>query len=832
MRIRVLTISLYFVLVVATLFDRAYYLQLESLWGPILAAAGAVGVGLVAARRPSWGEAWLAVAMLLSLGCALFNRGVEPGLPRVVTAGFGFELWLLPLVATCWSVGLTLVVARRGAAETVGSRVYVGAVLAVGVAGVLGLAVVLHDYATVVLGLGPAMVAIALQLRRPLLALALAVAVGVGLALAVDDIALKLAARAAGTWWAGDPFAQMKDDVPRMLWALANTTWSGVGAEAQPRDLVRWSDDSLLAFLAERHGVRAVLACAGALLALTFAALRSAAERPAWRPEARVLPVVALSAALLPTIWLWLAAAGLAPVMGVASPLFFMGGTNAVHGGLLIGLMVGGTAAVRSGEGNTLPPQRLAGVAAVALAAVVGVLMQVAWVASQRDHWAVRYATTCNRGSGQIVENPRLTRIAEQVGRVPVLDRFGLPIVIDLPDGERVAPFGAALRATAAEAEAWRQSEASYPEVTTVTPCGQKVRARDYAELLPVLRGDRTVMDQRAMREPVHSTYDAQLAVAIHTILDRRVQAEGGPPVGLAVVLDGTGAVRAQVTAIKPGAESEPRVAAMLVVGANLAGGLPLPPASTLKALIAELALEEGALPSAVACLARPGEGTSGSALLGPEGHRTELHDFGRSRPHGEVTGVHEAMRASCNLYFGQAALNLGQARLEQRFVELGFTKPDVEDSTYGITRAGIGQGVEATPRQIADAYLRFTGGTPAAGMEYGTGTMPVMPLVKRLSPAATTVREAMQGVMLPGGTGAAAASPLAPAVGKTGTGDWPHPPVDGTVAWFAGVVTIEGKDRVVVVAFPYSDGGTGGSLAAPAFREITEIMVKQAALR
>ena len=78
-------------------------------------------------------------------------------------------------------------------------------------------------------------------------------------------------------------------------------------------------------------------------------------------------------------------------------------------------------------------------------------------------------------------------------------------------------------------------------------------------------------------------------------------------------------------------------------------------------------------------------------------------------------------------------------------------------------------------------------------------------------------VREALSGVTRPGGTAAAAVagSPVAVA-GKTGTGE-----VAGKqdTSWFASFAPV--ADPELVVVGMVSQGGTGGTVAAPLVREV-----------
>jgi penicillin-binding protein 2 len=144
-----------------------------------------------------------------------------------------------------------------------------------------------------------------------------------------------------------------------------------------------------------------------------------------------------------------------------------------------------------------------------------------------------------------------------------------------------------------------------------------------------------------------------------------------------------------------------------------------------------------------------------------------------------------------------------------------------------------IGQGdVSATPLQLAGAYGALAnGGTlyePRVGKALlsadGTKVTPIPPVVrgKVSAPPGSLdyIRSALQGVTQPGGTAqmAYAGFPhdIVPVAGKTGTAD-----IEGKqpVSWFASYAPANAP-RYVVVAM-VTEGGTGGTTAAPITREI-----------
>jgi penicillin-binding protein 2 len=144
-------------------------------------------------------------------------------------------------------------------------------------------------------------------------------------------------------------------------------------------------------------------------------------------------------------------------------------------------------------------------------------------------------------------------------------------------------------------------------------------------------------------------------------------------------------------------------------------------------------------------------------------------------------------------------------------------------------TNFAIGQGdTLVTPLQLATVYAAFANGgkllEPSVGRALLSrdgavreipavvkGTVPVDP------EALAYIRDALAGVTQPGGTAsrAFAGAPVAVA-GKTGTGE-----VAGKqdTAWFASFAPVEDPELVVVGMV--SQGGTGGTVAAPLVREV-----------
>jgi peptidoglycan glycosyltransferase len=209
-------------------------------------------------------------------------------------------------------------------------------------------------------------------------------------------------------------------------------------------------------------------------------------------------------------------------------------------------------------------------------------------------------------------------------------------------------------------------------------------------------------------------------------------------------------------------------------------------------------------------------------------------------RVHGRVD-FSEAMAFSCNVYFVQAALELGPQlffRTAQNFglnenlpFELPFSKsnfPTVAQlSPNAVAESAIGQGkVLVTPLQMAlitaslanngvmmrpflvkeicnpDGKVLFTG-VPA----------PLFTSVNRET--AGLIKSAMFGVV-DFGTGRVSAIRGVEVAGKTGSAQNPH---GSAHAWFIGFAPVA-QPRVAVVVV-IENGGAGGTVAAPLARDL-----------
>jgi penicillin-binding protein 2 len=234
----------------------------------------------------------------------------------------------------------------------------------------------------------------------------------------------------------------------------------------------------------------------------------------------------------------------------------------------------------------------------------------------------------------------------------------------------------------------------------------------------------------------------------------------------------------------------------------------------------------------------------------------TGVFDYGRRKfkcteKHGRLDLVPAIIR-SCNIFFYQVGLKTGIDALAANMKEYGFgaaTGIDLPsertgvvpnrswlDKRYGENRwsigivlnLAIGQGeVQVTPLQLAQFYGMLAGDgnyCPPHLLDY---TKDSEGRIERFAPARARVafdpqqlraiREALVGVVREG-TGTAAFVPGVVAGGKTGTAE--HTGGEDH-AWFVGYAGKPAPEVVFCVLV--ENGGKGGAVAAPIFRELVK---------
>jgi cell division protein FtsI (penicillin-binding protein 3) len=270
-------------------------------------------------------------------------------------------------------------------------------------------------------------------------------------------------------------------------------------------------------------------------------------------------------------------------------------------------------------------------------------------------------------------------------------------------------------------------------------------------------------------------------------------------------------------------------------------------PGSTFKIVAAAAALEAGVV--------RPGD------LIDCERGRWAiaggaLHDH---EPLGRIS-FSEVVAKSSNIGIAKVAQRLGPERLARAIAAFGFgrktgidlggevsgrLKPTVRWSGRSLVTMAIGQEVAVTPIQLVTAYAAIANGgrlvKPHVVAEVRDGQGTPLP-VRRDDGAETRVMSErtaevltglLEGVVLPGGTGALAALDGVSVAGKTGTAQQIDPATgryapDRVVSSFVGFAPSRRPAVVILVAINNPDGrGWGSTVAAPVFRRVAEATLR-----
>lgn len=277
-------------------------------------------------------------------------------------------------------------------------------------------------------------------------------------------------------------------------------------------------------------------------------------------------------------------------------------------------------------------------------------------------------------------------------------------------------------------------------------------------------------------------------------------------------------------------------------------------PGSTFKIVPAAAALNEGIVqPNDIFQTGVARVSYKGRTLKLPSDHHTY-----------EELSVHDIVVKSSNRGAAHLGLMLGDKRLYEYAADFGFgekTGCDLGGEITGtlhsprtwdgltITRMPMGHAVSATPMQVHSAMSVIANGgvlmepmlTKRVFDAYGNDVIRFQPKAKRRvisTEVATTVAEMLAGVVGDKGTARRASIDNYDVAGKTGT---TQKIVNGQyssqhhVASFSGFFPAESSSLVitVVVDEPRFNGvGYGGSVAAPAFKNIAEACIAYLGIR
>jgi cell division protein FtsI (penicillin-binding protein 3) len=262
-------------------------------------------------------------------------------------------------------------------------------------------------------------------------------------------------------------------------------------------------------------------------------------------------------------------------------------------------------------------------------------------------------------------------------------------------------------------------------------------------------------------------------------------------------------------------------------------------PGSTMKTFTIAAALDAGAVTpdDRFDCL-------MGRMMVG----KYAIHD---THPHG-VLSVAEVFKFSSNIGATKIARRLGREPLAEALERFGFghptgiglpgersgiVRPVEKWGDIGFANVSFGQGITATPLQIAAGVSAIASGgiyrrprivSRVVGPD-GTVETPGAQSDRRVMSvvAAGAMMRIMRGVTEAGGTAKQAAIDGYAVAGKTGTAQKVsngHYDPEKYVASFIGVVPADDPRLVVLVTLDEPQGGhLGGAVAAPIFKEIAE---------
>ncbi|YAL83320.1 peptidoglycan D,D-transpeptidase FtsI family protein [Dermacoccaceae bacterium W4C1] len=269
------------------------------------------------------------------------------------------------------------------------------------------------------------------------------------------------------------------------------------------------------------------------------------------------------------------------------------------------------------------------------------------------------------------------------------------------------------------------------------------------------------------------------------------------------------------------------------------------PPGSTFKLVTAAAALETGDYTA-------QSEGPAPARLDLPQTTTTLPNVTGQACGANNKTTLEHALQISCNTYFGQLGMDLGQDKIRDQAAKFGFgksinvpmkTTPSVFPSSLNepqLAQSAIGQfDVRATPMQVAMISSAIANGgrlmsphlvnsVRDSDLDVISTTDPKEYSKPISSSTASTLNQMMQKVVTDG-SGTNAQISGVQVAGKTGTAQTGGGKAD---VWFTGFAPA--NDPQVAVAVVVEDGGTladeasGGVVAAPIAKKVMEAVVNQ----
>lgn len=275
-------------------------------------------------------------------------------------------------------------------------------------------------------------------------------------------------------------------------------------------------------------------------------------------------------------------------------------------------------------------------------------------------------------------------------------------------------------------------------------------------------------------------------------------------------------------------------------------------PGSTIKSFVIASALRKGAVAPNTKFFCENGSFKVGDKVI----HEAETKEI-----YGNLT-VSEILAVSSNIGATKIAFKMGAEELRQGLLDFGFGSKigvDLPGEAHGsvqplpwrphlLSNISFGQGISATPLQIANAYAAIANGgvlkTPyivQSVRDSETGQVrefEAKPIRRVLTPEqAAQMRIMLTGVTSPGGTGTNARVDGFMVAGKTGTAQKINPNgrgymKGGYISSFAGFIPATNPKFVIYVAVDHPRKGYyGAQVAAPIFSRLASYAVRREGL-
>lgn len=378
----------------------------------------------------------------------------------------------------------------------------------------------------------------------------------------------------------------------------------------------------------------------------------------------------------------------------------------------------------------------------------------------------------------------------------------------------------------------------------------KKVSTRRDARGRPLIQ-DGLLFTETPQGKEIKLTIDADLQYFVESEMMQTIR-EHDATGGWAVVLDAkTSAIRA--LASMPTFDPNNPQSANSFTRRNRAITDTFEPGSTLKTFVLAEAIDNKTVKPNTKIFCENGHFKIGKRVI---------HEAEADHAHGSIT-VNEVLAYSSNIGTSKIALMMGDEKLKNGLTSFGFGERsgvDLPGEAKGITirlpwadhllaNISFGQGITATPLQLANAYAAIANGgvlnrpyivENVTDVETGeVETTPVQEIRRVVSAdTAAKMRMMLAGVTAENGTGMAARVPGFIVGGKTGTAQKIKPfgkgyLKGGYIGSFSGFIPANDPKYVIFVGIdhPKKNGYYGAQVAAPLFSRIASFAVRRLGL-